>query len=154
MIATPHLLVGAILATKISNPFLGLTLAFLSHFILDLIPHSEYWMLAKNVSGKWNHSKKKIFVVVIDVMIGVLLLWFLSQNKILALVGGFLGVLADFDNVYFLFPNFTKNKFFKLDQYSHKLFTHWFKGEKTPLFLGVTTQVIVILVAIYFLLLP
>jgi len=35
----PHTLAGATIATKITNPFLALPLAFLSHFILDLFPH-------------------------------------------------------------------------------------------------------------------
>lgn len=153
MILTPHLLVGAVLATKIQNPVLGLTLAFLSHFIVDLIPHSEYWDLTKNVSGKWNYTKKKILIVALDFVAGILLLWFLSENKVMAFAGGFLGILADLDMVYFL-PIFSKIHILNLDHYSHKIFTHWFENKKPPLILGVSTQILVTLAAIYFLLLP
>ena len=42
MLLAPHILVGAAVAVSTSNPILGLLFAFLSHFILDRIPHWEY----------------------------------------------------------------------------------------------------------------
>lgn len=39
MLETPHVVVGAAIATKIGNPALAIPLAFLSHFVLDQIPH-------------------------------------------------------------------------------------------------------------------
>jgi len=39
VLETPHVVVGAAIATKIVNPALALPLAFASHFILETIPH-------------------------------------------------------------------------------------------------------------------
>ncbi len=39
MLETPHVAVGAAIATKIPNPFISIPLAFASHILLDRIPH-------------------------------------------------------------------------------------------------------------------
>ncbi len=72
MTATAHALAGAVIATKISNPFIGLPLAFLSHFILDTIPH---WDFGTN----WQRKSKLRLVSesVLDVIAGILIVYFL-----------------------------------------------------------------------------
>ncbi len=49
MTATAHALIGASLAAKVVNPLLGIPLAIISHFILDLVPHWD---------AGTNHRKK------------------------------------------------------------------------------------------------
>jgi hypothetical protein len=39
MTATNHAITGAIIGTVLANPVLALVLAFVSHFVLDMIPH-------------------------------------------------------------------------------------------------------------------
>lgn len=39
MLETPHVLIGAAIATKIPNPAIAIPLAFASHFVLEMIPH-------------------------------------------------------------------------------------------------------------------
>ena len=39
MLETPHVFVGALIASKIPNPFIAIPLAFASHFILETVPH-------------------------------------------------------------------------------------------------------------------
>lgn len=39
MLETPHVIVGAAIATKVVNPALALPLAFASHFVLEKVPH-------------------------------------------------------------------------------------------------------------------
>jgi len=39
MTATNHVLTGALIATAVHNPWLALPAAFLSHFVVDAIPH-------------------------------------------------------------------------------------------------------------------
>lgn len=41
MTAPNHALTGAVIGLSISNPFVALPLAFLSHFVCDLIPHYD-----------------------------------------------------------------------------------------------------------------
>lgn len=39
MLETPHVIVGAAIATKVAHPILSLPLALGSHFVLDILPH-------------------------------------------------------------------------------------------------------------------
>lgn len=39
MLETPHVFIGAAIATKIPNPFIAIPLAFASHFLLEMVPH-------------------------------------------------------------------------------------------------------------------
>jgi hypothetical protein len=39
MLETPHVVVGAAIATQIPNPLIALPLALASHFVLDKLPH-------------------------------------------------------------------------------------------------------------------
>ena len=47
MLLTPHTLVGVAIATNISNPFLAIPLAFISHFLGDKIPHWDFYSNTK-----------------------------------------------------------------------------------------------------------
>ena len=39
MLETPHVIVGAAIATKIPDPLIAIPLAFASHFVLEMVPH-------------------------------------------------------------------------------------------------------------------
>lgn len=67
MTATAHALVGGALAYSIQNPALGFTLSFLSHPVLDFIPHWDFgW-------GWRKKTKFKLFCQAsADVTVGVL----------------------------------------------------------------------------------
>ena len=39
MLETPHVFIGAAIASKIPNPLIAIPLAFASHFIMEMIPH-------------------------------------------------------------------------------------------------------------------
>lgn len=47
MTAINHSITGSIIAVSITNPVIGLPLAFASHFILDLLPHFGFHTVAK-----------------------------------------------------------------------------------------------------------
>lgn len=42
MLYTPHFLTGALIMKYSSNPLTGLAGAFLSHFVLDMMPHNDF----------------------------------------------------------------------------------------------------------------
>ena len=42
MTATAHVLIGGAIAASVPDPALGITLAALSHPILDMIPHWDF----------------------------------------------------------------------------------------------------------------
>ncbi|MFH1971517.1 MAG: hypothetical protein ABIJ05_04005, partial [Patescibacteria group bacterium] len=39
MLETPHIIVGAAIASKITNPLLSIPISFVSHFVLEKVPH-------------------------------------------------------------------------------------------------------------------
>lgn len=69
MTATAHALIGASIAVKVTNPLLGITIAILSHFIADLIPHWD---------AGTNHKMKSALRLKIEATFDVLLGFFLS----------------------------------------------------------------------------
>ena len=98
MILTPHILAGAVVAAKISNPVIGLPLAFLSHFLLDALPHREY-SIAGLTRPKSKNFAKSAAKVLIDLSFGLGLTVFAAteQINILYLAGAIiLAVLPDF----------------------------------------------------------
>lgn len=152
MILICHLLAGAAIATKVRNPFLGLPLAFLSHYVLDFIPHEEYEISPKrSIDGKIKNWTPLFLKIGADFLIGVLILLIISKNKILALSGGFLGILGDFDNVVSLFPSLRKIKFLSSHTNFHAKYLYYFANKKIPLWVKILSQVFVILITIYFL---
>jgi len=76
MTATAHALIGGAIASTIPNPEIGLSLAFISHPLLDLIPH---WDFANNWRTK---NKVRLFIEAsLDLGFGVILAYFLfGQN--------------------------------------------------------------------------
>ena len=75
MTATAHALIGASIAAKVTNPYLGIPLAILSHLILDLIPHWD---------AGTNHREKSIMRLraeaAIDVIVGFFLVFLIFRN--------------------------------------------------------------------------
>lgn len=77
MTATAHALMGGAIASTISNPELGLSLAFISHPLLDLIPHWDF-------AADWRTKNKvKLFLEAsLDLGFGVLLSYLLFGTNI------------------------------------------------------------------------
>lgn len=120
MVLTPHILTGALIGIKLKNPILGSAFAFLSHYLLDTIPHWEYNFI-KNQQTYNNHDIKTINIaeiksskhgfakIILDLLVGFGILLFLTlySKKISysILIYGFLGILADFlVFIYWCFP--------------------------------------------------
>lgn len=75
MTATAHALVGAVLASKIVNPAIGIPAAFISHFVMDAVPH---WDFGTNWRQK---SKLRLYIEsAIDVIFGFSLVFILFRN--------------------------------------------------------------------------
>jgi len=66
MLLTPHAFAGAAIGASTDNLFYIITLAFMSHFILDMLPHSDW--------GTWHGYKdfklesKDYILVSIDIV--------------------------------------------------------------------------------------
>ena len=53
MVITPHALVGASLATTTDNYYVAFLLGFLSHFLVDMIPHLDPGTFFEDRNQKW-----------------------------------------------------------------------------------------------------
>lgn len=85
MLATPHALIGAVIASKIHNPAIGLPVAFFSHFLFDLVPHWDWgWHPGEHCSRITDPTKRtRIFwESFVDVFVGFLLSYLLFGNSV------------------------------------------------------------------------
>ncbi len=91
-----HVLTGALLVSSVSEPAIALPVAFVSHFVLDMMPHFGV--------DKDNPHRvlDRIWLIDAVAITGFLLLLFLSdvQNKLLILAGGAVALSPDFVWVY------------------------------------------------------
>lgn len=145
MLETPHVALGAAIATAIPNPLISIPLAFASHFILDMTPH---WNPHLNTETKkyGRLTNKTLIIIGLDLACALLLLIYLykaGNNNLNILLGAFAAILPDVvEGPYFLFG--LKNKYL----------TIWMKFQKAiqadaNVFWGLLTQ-IAVLIACYF----
>jgi len=148
MLLTPHILTGVLIASKTSNPILGLFLVLLSHYFLDCFPQWEYSI--KNIKGRrWNKSFLDFLKVFFDISFGVLLILFLSKNNSLVFAAAFLAILPDgFTLLNLIIP---KNKLLEIHDTFHQKINYFFENKKIPAFWGIVSQIAVIALAIFFL---
>jgi hypothetical protein len=122
MILTTHATVGAAAALAFKNkPWLGLILAFISHFVLDAIPHWHYPI--RYLKRELKNSKgalpalnggviRDLALIGVDFALGMGIsalagLRFAPENFPLVLIGAALGTLPDLlQLLYYLFPAF------------------------------------------------
>lgn len=99
MTATGHAIVGAAIATQVTNPLLALPLAFLSHYVCDKLPH---WDVMTD-----DKKPKKLVIIesAIDVFLSVFLVWLIFfyflkfTDPILIFAGAFMAQLPDWFEV-------------------------------------------------------
>jgi len=107
MILTNHAITGAALASLIPNqPLVGFSVGFLSHFVLDAIPHWDYNLESKKEDGnKMNDDlvinrkfAKDILKIGTDGMTGLLLAYFLfsfyMKVSVFAVLCGAIGAMT------------------------------------------------------------
>jgi hypothetical protein len=152
MLLTPHILVGALLGSKIQSPWLVFIIAFISHFILDAIPHREYEIR----SLKKKKINKKFFIdllqVLTDLTIGmgatIFFVWHTPYRNH-ALLGMIAAILPD--GLTFIYWR-TKMPMLKALTNFHCLTVHPKNNKNTPLIWGLGSQLIIVAIAVFFIL--
>lgn len=146
MILIFHLVIGAVIATKIKFLPLVILFAFLSHYLLDHLPHTEY--LIKNIEKKkWKKSGLDFLKLILDLGIGLILIvfihYFTKTNYFVLFTAAFFAVLPDILIVLNCFyPN---NKILKEHFNFHKK-SHFPKNKKISAWTKIFTQLLVILI--------
>ena len=77
MTASNHLLTGAAIAVAVRQPFLAIPLAFVSHFVLDAIPH---FGVEEEVEG---HNKSNLFWAIFGLDVLLFIVWLFYMPHLL-----------------------------------------------------------------------
>jgi len=146
MLLSVHATVGAVIGQNVNTPLLAFVLAFISHFILDIIPHGDRALIQAYRNNFKNKGMKYLIIFdLISTAILIFLLFFfqkltLSQTVIWGIIGG---ILPDF---MVAIHEITKKHFSR----THKL--HYWAHNKLntkiswimPLKLALVSQIIII----------
>ncbi|HUW24084.1 MAG TPA: hypothetical protein VMW04_00480 [Patescibacteria group bacterium] len=120
MLELAHALTGATLAIKIQNPWLSLPFSFLSHFLIDLLPHwNPNLKMTKKKEGLFYLPPKTVILIVIDCLVGLFLSLFLTfralpdfNRALIIAAGTFLAILPDLAEAPYFFFGY-KSQFVK-----------------------------------------
>ena len=138
MLETPHVVVGAAIASKIPNPLISIPLALASHFILDKTPH---WNPHLNTElkkfGKVTDQSK--LIVVIDVIFALASGLYITSlagpnvnHQYVVLAASFTAVLPDvIEAPHFFLNPIMKNKFIKTGSLQASLVSRWIAFQKS-----------------------
>src|SRR3989344_5891707 len=147
MCQTPHILVAAAIGIMTRNPYYAFIAGFISHLVLDSIPHYD-------LESHFRASSHKIVVAlaVSDFEFGFLVLFLFlyhrpSSIRKLAYIGAFGGVILDLIDevaVRYVWPGIRATKVGRALHYLHKKFhsheyrEYWYFGIATQVgsFLG------------------
>jgi F0F1-type ATP synthase assembly protein I len=89
---TNHFVTGAIIALVVGEPLAALPLAFLSHFVLDTLPHYG----EREAEDEYTRSRLSWSIVIIDAALGVsFAVWLLANQYFLLLAGALAAFLPD-----------------------------------------------------------
>lgn len=152
MLETPHVIVGAAIATKVVNPALALPLAFGSHFILEKVPHwNPHLNTEKKKFGKV--GAKSIKIVLLDTTLALMSGFAIASLSLpdfrrfaIVLFACFLSALPDLVEAPYFFLNLNS-----------KLIQKWIIFKKsiqvdTTLLPGLATQFLTIIAAFWWIL--
>ncbi|AKM83419.1 hypothetical protein A2422_00935 [Candidatus Woesebacteria bacterium RIFOXYC1_FULL_31_51] len=149
MLETPHVALGIAIATKIPNPWIAVPLAFASHFLLERIPHwNPHLNTETEKYGK--PTKKSTIIVTIDVVISLILGFFVAYSKFPNSLLSLNILLCSFASVL---PDIMEGPYFFLGVRNIFL-SKWIKLQKsiqvdTNFTLGFTTQIITVIASLF-----
>ena len=99
MFIAAHAASGALIAHQVDNYWLVFFLAFISHFVLDIIPHGDYHHVHDYFNGGKKLVKNLYNVILVDsivsVMLATLLLTYTSTDRTLIAIGIIGAILPD-----------------------------------------------------------
>lgn len=147
MLLTPHAAVGAAIGASTDNLPLIIVLAFASHFVLDILPHSD-WGMWHNYESNFKLTFKDYVLVTADIL-GVLIftyiIWNNADRNSNVLIGAFFAMLVDLiDNVPFWKKFFRRLPVSRQLHQLHLKIHH--KLDKKYWVWGVATQLVIVIV--------
>lgn len=149
MLETPHVFVGAAIATKIPDPLIAIPLAFVSHFILEMVPHWNPHLNSE--TEKYGYPTKRSTAIVVADSSLALISGSLIAYSALPDTGQALTIL--FACLASVLPDLIEAPYFFL-KIKNKLIQKWIVFQKsiqndTSIIPGLVTQYITIFAAIF-----
>lgn len=152
MLESPHVTVGAAIASKIPNPLISVPLAFASHFILDKVPH---WNPHLNTETKkfGKPTKNTTMIVAADVLLAIVVGGFFAWHALPNTAHALTILAASFASVL---PDVVEGPYFFLNMKT-KFITNWIKFQKsiqtdTTVVPGLAIQLITVIAAFWWVL--
>lgn len=148
MLETPHVALGIAIATKIPNPYISIPLSFLSHFLLERVPHwNPHLNIETQKFGK--PTKKSTIIVIIDVTISLILGFFIAYRA--PTIKQFMNIILC--SFFSVLPDIIEGPYFFMG-IRNKFLENWIKFQKslqvdTKIIPGLLTQ-LVVLVSTFF----
>jgi len=136
MVLTPHIVIGALIAKLLPDNFWLIPLVILSHYLLDIIPHWDY---INSISAFKNSVLKTALKVILDLLVGLTLVYVFLGISWWILLGIFMAILPDLPLVMVAFWN---NRFLKAYLKFNHIVHHW----RSPLYLGILSQMVIIII--------
>jgi hypothetical protein len=130
MLETPHALVGMVFAAIIPNPLVGWPLAFLSHFLVDMLPHWNWQPDAR----PWSLLGIILDLVLLQICLVHLVLQ--SPLKLILAGGAFFAILPDLLEAPYIFLDYNNRYLKNLMQFQKRI------QNKIPPLPGLVTQII------------
>ncbi len=163
MILASHIIVSGLLGTTTQNYFLAAIFGFVSHYLLDVIPHWDSYLSpefnAKAEAKDGNFIKEKLFwkevsKIIIDILIGLGLLFIFLKNlsyinMAAVFISVFFGILPDPLQLFYLM---TKWRFIKWN-FDLQYFIHYSIHKKIKQGFGSSIAIQIATIGIIFLIL-
>ena len=149
MLETPHVIVGAAIATKVVHPALAIPLAFGSHFLLEKIPHwNPHLNTETEKYGK--PTRRSTQIVILDTTLALAAGFFIASRALPNTAHAVTILTACF---VASLPDIVEGPYFFLNM-RHELIKKWIKFQKsiqldTDIVPGLLTQVITIVAAFW-----
>jgi len=150
VLETPHVIVAAAIATKIANPALAIPLALGSHFILETVPHwNPHIHTEMKKFGKITDKSKKIIIA--DSLISLSAGFYIASLSLPDTIKALTVVAACFIAVT---PDLIEAPYYFLGSKTDFIIKKWIPFKKslqsdTNVYLGLATQFLVIIAAIW-----
>lgn len=148
MFLTVHTIAGAAIANFAPNIFLAFIGGFLSHFLLDMIPHGDEKL---NIP---KDKKEQIFrlikftaldLVIVFLLFATLLRPLLLAKPLIIITGVFASMLPDFlMAIHILMPSVFTRAYSKIHTFNHQAF-----GITIPFAYGFTIQLLFLALLLY-----
>ena len=149
MLETPHVVVGAVIATKVVNPALAIPLAFASHFVLDKVPH---WNPHIDIELKKHGivKSRSLKIIIVDSSIALISGVAIASRALPDYTQAATIITACF---FASLPDMIQAPYYFM-QSKNTLIKRWIKIQKriqedVPIIPGLATQILVILAALW-----